>query len=177
MEWSISYGQFSAVSHPQSNSRLRFQHSTQYSFTAIHQAVSQSDPAESSENSSNGNSDTLSSSNNFIYAVASGNFNVGCHRNLIQDILSQPLWQNGLGVLLDFRLADFGRNDLNAMMSLCDTYIDNNAKIGCSRIAILVSNDLAYGSVRQFLLLVADKVAALFKLTRELDDAVTWLRN
>ena len=78
---------------------------------------------------------------------------------------------------MDFRLADFRRSDLNAMISLCDIHIDNNATIGRSRIAILVSNDLAYGSVRQFLLLVADKVAALFKLTRDLDDAIAWLRS
>ncbi len=171
MEWSISYKPAHRALQPQSVTDSRMPDSPISDSVKSDQFAATGVPDQS---------DTASDQpapHNLIAVAVTGTFCVDAHRQLMGDILASPHWQQGRGLLLDFRLTSFKQSDLQTMIAICDTHIEYDEVIGTSPIAILVSDDLAYGSVRQFLLLSTDKISAPFRLSRDPVDAIDWLQS
>ncbi len=113
----------------------------------------------------------------FVRITTSGLFGAADHLRMIDDILSQPFWRPGTRTLFDHRALDFGSATYEMMRAATANHLANDDRIGNGRTAILVGSLAAFGSVRQFELLVADHSATPMRVFQDEAAALAWLHD
>lgn len=94
---------------------------------------------------------------------------------MIEDIVSRPGWRPGTDVLFDHRGLSFGDADLRAMYQASGNHLQNDARIGSGKAAILMRSLSDYGRGRQFELLTADRASATLAVFLDEAEALDWL--
>src|SRR5687767_3598615 len=92
----------------------------------------------------------------------------------VNELVSDPRFRSGARVLIDDTNLDFSSLQSEDVRAVAQTVIRVDERLGNSRVAILVSNTLAFGLVRMFELLAGDakvEVTAFY----DRDDAQAWL--
>ena len=113
----------------------------------------------------------------FVTVVTRGVFNVPDHLRMIEDILSRPSWVPGTPVLFDHRQLDFGDAGFRTMQEASANHLQNDARIGDGKAAVLMSSLVDYGRGRQFELLTDDKVSADLRIFLDEAEALAWLAD
>ena len=111
----------------------------------------------------------------FVRVVTSGDFNVADHRRLTEDILSQKFWKPGTNVLFDHRNLNFGVTSVPLMKEIGSTHIENDARIGNGKAAILMKSVPDFARGRQFEIITEGKISARLQIFLDEKKALAWL--
>lgn len=111
----------------------------------------------------------------FVRVVTGGEFNAADHRRMTEDILSQKFWKPGLNVLFDHRNLNFGVTSVPLMKEIGNTHIDNDARIGSGKAAVLMKSVPDFARGRQFEIITEGKISAALQIFLDEKKALAWL--
>lgn len=113
----------------------------------------------------------------FVVVATAGTFDVADHLRMIEDIVSRPSWLPGTPVLFDHRQLDFGDAGFRAMQEASANHLQNDARIGAGKAAVLMSSLVDYGRGRQFELLTDGRISARLRIFLDEAEALAWLAD
>ena len=113
----------------------------------------------------------------YLVVTTSGTFDVTDHLRMIEEILTRPSWVPGTPVLFDHRQLDFGDAGFRAMQEASANHLQNDARIGDGKAAILMSSLVDYGRGRQFELLTDGRVSAHLAIFLDESAARAWITD
>jgi hypothetical protein len=111
----------------------------------------------------------------FVKVVTWGGFTAADHRLMTADILSQKFWKPGINVLFDHRNLDFGVTNVPLMKEIGSTHIENDARIGSGKAAILMKSVPDFARGRQFEIITEGKISAKLQIFLDEKKALAWL--
>lgn len=113
----------------------------------------------------------------FVKVVTTGDFTAADHRRMTEDILSQKFWKPGMNVLFDHRNLNFGVTSVPLMKEIGNTHIENDARIGSGKAAILMKSVPDFARGRQFEIITEGKILAKLQIFLDEKKALAWLRE
>ena len=112
----------------------------------------------------------------YIKITYDGLFSVSEQLTAIEDLLGSKFWRPGIPILIDHRKLDFGKTDISTMQQTSMFHQKNDARIGKSRIAVIMKSLSDFGRGRQFELLSKGKVSAELEIFLDKEEeAINWL--
>lgn len=111
----------------------------------------------------------------YVRVKTSGTFSVPDHLRMIDDILSRSFWVPGKDAFFDHRLLDMAGVTFQTMQAASQNHLRNNTRIGNGKAAILMGSPAAFGSARQFELLVDGQAGADLRVFLDEEAALHWL--
>ena len=112
---------------------------------------------------------------NYFKIILEGEFNVGDHLHMIEDVISRQIWTAGMNVLLDSRKVDYSKTDAGIMKQAGENMSKFDAQIGEGKAAILMGSLPSFGKGRQFELMTEEKVSANVSVFLDETRALKWL--
>lgn len=118
---------------------------------------------------------TVEDRTDHVVVTTRGTFNVAEHRRMVEDIVSRAFWRPGAAVLFDHRELSFGDSGYAQMMEARENHLENNARIGDGKAAIVMGTRADFGRGRQFELLTDGRVDARLHVFLDPEEALVWL--
>jgi hypothetical protein len=112
---------------------------------------------------------------NYICVESSGVFNVAALRRMVEDLRAQPFWRPELPVLFDNRKLDYSAGGAAAIREAGKFHIENDARLGRGKAALLMSSVADFGLGRQYELLTDEAVSADICVFLDERQALRWL--
>lgn len=106
-----------------------------------------------------------------------GTFTLADHARMVEEIVARPDWRPGTTVLFDHRALELEDASYAMMVGAGDTHRRHEAQIGDGKAAILVGSVAAFGTGRQFELLMEDTTATRIRIFLDEGEALAWLRT
>jgi hypothetical protein len=94
---------------------------------------------------------------------------------MIEDILSQPFWVPGMRAFFDHRQLNMAGASYAVMSAAGENHLRNDERIGDGKAAVVMGSPAAFGSARQFEMLVDGQAAAKLRVFLDPVEALTWL--
>jgi hypothetical protein len=111
----------------------------------------------------------------FIRVVTDGDFTAADHRRMTEDILSRKFWKPGTNIMFDHRNLNFGVTSVALMKEISSTHIENDARIGSGKAAILMKSVPDFVRGRQFEIITEGKITANLQVFLDEKKALAWL--
>ncbi len=108
--------------------------------------------------------------------TTSGAFTVADHARMVEEIVARDDWRPGSAVLFDHRQLELEDASYGMMVGAGDTHRRHGEQIGDGKAAILVGSVAAFGTGRQFELLVEGTTTARIRIFLDEAEALAWLR-
>lgn len=111
----------------------------------------------------------------YATVTTSGSFNVVDHRRMIDDIVGRPDWRPGTDALFDHRNLSFDQADLSTMYQAATNHLNEDARIGSGKAAIVMRSLGDFARGRQFEMLTEGRISATLHVFLDEAEAREWL--
>lgn len=106
-----------------------------------------------------------------------GKYDIEDQHVMVTEILSHPSWYPGQAALFDHRELDLGRAGFEAMSRAAAVHRANEDQIGDGKSALVMGTTGAFGTGRQFELLLGSDTVTRLRIFTDIDDAIRWLES
>lgn len=113
----------------------------------------------------------------YLVVRTSGKYDIEAQHLMVTEILSHPSWHPGKAALFDHRELDLGQAGYESMARAAAVHRAHEDQIGDGKSALVMSTPGAFGTGRQFELLLGSDTAAKLRIFVNIDDAIRWLES
>ena len=113
----------------------------------------------------------------YIYVNAQGSIDLGRLKKMYSSVLMSPMYRKEMNRLWDFRRMDVSQLTSEDLRSFAAYMKFKELGTDMVNAAILVTRDLEYGMVRMLQALGDGVLSPNVIVTRNLDEALTWVRK
>lgn len=117
------------------------------------------------------------SDRNLLTIRGTGNFSVDALEKMILEILSNERWSLGMDCLADYSKLDLSEAGYDSMTETARVHKKYDARIGQSRIAVILGSVADFGLGRMLEMLLGSDVLATVRAFRTGDEARRWLEE
>jgi hypothetical protein len=91
------------------------------------------------------------------------------------EIISNPNWHSGMGLLFDSSNVEHRSEESRQMTAVAETVAKVNNEFGKSKIAMFVKTEHQFGLARQYQILSESRSPSQVGVFRDMDAAIDWL--
>ena len=110
----------------------------------------------------------------FVVTV-SGPVSVPGLRAMIDDILKDGRWYEGVSLVVDYRLADLSNLTTDSVTGIVEYIMTITKKSDVNRIAHIVSRTVDFGMIRMWEIMMSERAPFDFRVFYSMDEALAWI--
>lgn len=111
----------------------------------------------------------------YLVIRTGGQFTVEENLEMVTAILAHPAWRPGQATLFDHRELDLGQAGYDAMVRAAAIHRAHEDQIGDGKAALVMGSAGAFGTGRQFEMLLSGETATRLRIFPSLEEARRWL--
>jgi hypothetical protein len=115
--------------------------------------------------------------NRYLVIRTGGRFTVEENLEMVTAILAHPAWRPGTATLFDHRALDMGQAGYEAMIRAAAIHRAHEDQIGGGKAALVMGSAGAFGTGRQYEMLLSGETATRLRIFTDLEEARRWLEG